>query len=42
MLIGVQEEERITVEDVARAGGLSPYEVLVTLNQRIPRVFVGQ
>lgn len=42
VLIGLQGDQRITVEDVAQAGGLSPYEVLVTLNQRIPRVFVDQ
>lgn len=42
VLFGQQGSERITVEEVARASGLSPYEILVTLNQRIPRIFVGQ
>jgi alanine racemase len=41
VLFGQQGTEQITVEEVARASGLSPYEILVTLNQRIPRVFVG-
>lgn len=41
VLFGAQDGERITIEEVARASGMSPYEILVTLNQRIPRVFVG-
>lgn len=40
VLFGAQGTQHITVEEVAQASGLSPYEILVTLNQRIPRVFV--
>jgi alanine racemase len=36
VLIGAQGGERIRVEDVARAAGVIPYEVLVGLNERIP------
>ena len=41
VLIGSQGAEHITVAELAHAGGLSEYELLVNLNQRIPRVFVG-
>lgn len=38
VLLGPQGEARLRVEDVAEAAGLIPYEVLVGLNERIPRV----
>ena len=41
VLIGSQGAEHITVAELAHAGGLSEYELLVNLNPRIPRVFVG-
>ncbi len=41
VLFGQQGNQRISVEEVAQASGMSPYEILVTLNQRIPRVFLG-
>lgn len=41
VLIGSQGEERISVEDVARCAGVIPYEVLVGLNERIPRSYGG-
>jgi alanine racemase len=41
VLIGKQKNAKITVEELASAAQVSPYEVLVNLNQRIPRVFIG-
>lgn len=41
VLFGQQGGQKITVEEVAQASDMSPYEILVTLNQRIPRVFLG-
>ncbi|WP_167285080.1 alanine racemase [Marilutibacter alkalisoli] len=41
VLIGEQRGEAISVETVAEQGGESPYEVLVGLNERIPRRYVG-
>lgn len=41
VLIGAQGGERITVEDVARTAGTIPYEILVGLNERIPREYTG-
>jgi alanine racemase len=40
VLIGRQGEERLTVEDLAAAMDTTPHEILVSLNQRIPRVVV--
>ena len=39
ILIGAQEGERITAETVARQAGTIPYEILVGLNDRIPREY---
>lgn len=39
VLIGSQGEQSITAEAVARAAGMIPYEVLVGLNERIPREY---
>jgi alanine racemase len=36
-LIGSDGDQRITVEDVGEACGLSPYEILTGLRQRLPR-----
>ena len=41
VLIGVQGDEAIRCEDVAAAAGTIPYEILVNLNTRIPRYYVG-
>jgi alanine racemase len=41
VLIGSQGGERIRCEDVALAAGTVPYEILVGLNGRIPRVYDG-
>ena len=41
VLIGRQGEQAITCEDVALAAGTIPYEILVGLNTRIPREYVG-
>lgn len=41
VLIGVQDGERITCEDVAAAAGTIPYEILTGLNERIPRLYAG-
>jgi alanine racemase len=40
-LIGRDGSESIDVTDVARAGALSPYEVLTRLRGRLPRRYVG-
>lgn len=40
-LIGRDESELLRVADVAQAGGLSPYELLTGLRNRIPRVYAG-
>jgi alanine racemase len=41
VLIGAQGGERITVEELAAISGVSPYEIIVLLNQRVPREVVG-
>jgi len=41
VLIGRQGDQEIRVEEVAAAAGTIPYEVLVQLNERIPREYVG-
>ena len=41
VLIGRQGDQAIGCEDVALAAGTIPYEILVGLNQRIPREYVG-
>jgi alanine racemase len=40
VLIGGQGGERITCEDVAAIAGTIPYEILVNLNNRIPRDYL--
>jgi alanine racemase len=39
-LVGREGNGLLTVEDVARDGGLSPYEFLTGLRQRLPRVYL--
>jgi alanine racemase len=41
VLIGSQGGERVSVEELAGLMNTTPHEVLVLLNQRIPRVYVG-
>ncbi|NLA66753.1 MAG: alanine racemase [Gammaproteobacteria bacterium] len=41
VLIGRQGGARLRAEDVAQAAGMIPYEVLVGLNDRIPREYRG-
>lgn len=41
ILIGHQDGEGLTAEDVALAAGTIPYEILTGLNQRIPREYIG-
>lgn len=41
VLVGRQGDSVLRVEDVARAAGMIPYEVLVGLNERIPRLHHG-
>jgi alanine racemase len=41
VLIGTQDHEALSVEAVAEAAGTIPYEILVGLNERIPREYVG-
>lgn len=40
-LIGRDGEELLRVSDVARAGRISPYELLTGLRNRIPRIYTG-
>jgi alanine racemase len=41
VLIGAQDGQAIACEDVATLAGTIPYEILVNLNTRIPRDYVG-
>ena len=41
-LIGKDHTSVLTIEDVARHGGISPYELLTGLRQRLPRVYVNE
>ena len=41
VLIGTQGDEAIRAEDVATLAGTIPYEILVGLNDRIPREYRG-
>jgi alanine racemase len=41
VMIGSQQGQAIRCEDVAQAAGTIPYEILVGLNGRIPREYVG-
>jgi alanine racemase len=40
-LIGADQDEQITVQDLADWAGTIPYEVLTNINTRVPRVFVN-
>ena len=39
VLIGEQENERITAEELAEWAGTIPYEVLTAINDRVPRIY---
>jgi alanine racemase len=41
IFIGKSGDDRISVEDLAAAIDTTPHEILVLLNQRIPRIYVG-
>jgi alanine racemase len=41
-LIGKDERSVLTIEHVASDGGISPYELLTGLRQRLPRVYVDE
>jgi alanine racemase len=41
-LIGRDGDALLEVADVARAGDLSPYEVLTGLRSRLPRRYLGE
>jgi alanine racemase len=41
VLIGESGDERISVEELAALIETTPHEILVSLNQRIPRVYRG-
>ncbi len=41
VLVGAQDGEAIAVESVAQRAGTVPYEILVGLNERIPRDYLG-
>jgi alanine racemase len=40
VLIGAQGSERVTVEELAERAGTIPYEILTSINTRVPRVYV--
>jgi alanine racemase len=40
VLIGSQGRQRITVEELAEAIDTTPHDIVVSLNQRIPRLYV--
>lgn len=40
VLIGAQGGERVTVEELAQRAGTIPYEILTSINTRVPRVYV--
>ncbi len=40
VLIGDQGEERIKVEDLAEWSGTIPYEILTSINKRVPRKYI--
>jgi alanine racemase len=40
-LIGESGNERVSVEELAALMETTPHEILVSLNQRIPRVYRG-
>jgi alanine racemase len=39
VLVGEQDGQRITVEDLAERAGTIPYEVLTAISERVPRVY---
>ena len=39
VLIGSQDDARITVEDLAEWAGTIPYEILTNINTRVPRIY---
>jgi alanine racemase len=39
VLIGEQEGERLTVEELATWAGTIPYEILTAINERVPRLY---
>ena len=39
VLIGEQDGERITVEELAEWAGTIPYEILTAISERVPRVY---
>ena len=41
VLMGKDNNEEITAEELASYAGTIPYEIYCTLNQRIPREYVG-
>jgi alanine racemase len=42
MLIGEQDGECITAEDLARWAGTIPYEILTNINTRVPRIYIKE
>ena len=41
VLVGRQDGEAISIEEMATLAGTIPYELLVQLNERIPRHYTG-
>jgi alanine racemase len=40
VVMGRQNEEEITVDDIAEKAGMIPYDVLCGINKRVPRVYI--
>lgn len=42
VLVGHQNNEKITVEDLAEWAGTIPYEILTNINTRVPRIYIHE
>ena len=42
VLIGEQDNQRITVEEMSDWAKTIPYEILTNLNDRIPRIYTNE
>jgi alanine racemase len=41
VLIGAQDEETISVEEICRLTDALPYEITIGLTQRVPRLYLN-
>ena len=40
VLVGVSDNEQLTVEDLALWADTSPFEILTNINTRVPRIYL--